>query len=43
MSFSLKDESLQSTLPAANSGLYELHLSWQDGGVTYYFEKKIII
>jgi len=42
-SFSVQDESLQMTLPAANSGLYELHLSWQDGGVTYYFEKKIII
>jgi hypothetical protein len=42
-SFSLQDESLQLNLPAVNSGLYELHLSWQDGGVTYYFEKKIFI
>ena len=26
-----------------NKGLHELHLSWQDGGITYYFEKKIFI
>ncbi|MEO6541126.1 MAG: FixH family protein [Ferruginibacter sp.] len=41
--FSLRDEPLQLMLPAANKGLYELHLSWQDGGVSYYFEKKIFI
>ena len=41
--FSIRDESLQMTIPPAGSGLYELHLSWQDGGVTYYFEKKIFI
>jgi hypothetical protein len=41
--FILKDESLQIEIPAGSKGLYELHLSWQDGGVTYYFEKKIII
>jgi hypothetical protein len=42
-SFSLVDEVLQITIPAGSKGLYELHLSWQDGGVTYYFEKKIFI
>ncbi len=42
-SFSVQDEPLQIILPAANRGLYELHLSWQDEGVTYYFEKKIFI
>ncbi len=42
-SFFLMDESLHINISAVNSGLYELHLSWQDGGVTYYFEKKIFI
>jgi len=41
--FTLKDEPLQMQIPAGDKGLYELHLSWQDGGVTYYIEKKIII
>jgi len=41
--FTLQDEPLQLEIPAGSKGLYELHLSWQDGGVTYYFEKKIII
>jgi len=41
--FSLKDESLQMPIPPDSKGLYELHISWQDGGVSYYFEKKIII
>lgn len=41
--FSVQDEPLQMVIPAANRGLYELHLSWQDGGVSYYFENKIII
>ena len=41
--FSVQDESLQMTIPAGSNGLFELHLSWQDGGVTYYFEKKIFI
>lgn len=41
--FTLKDEPLLINIPAGDKGLYELHLSWQDGGVTYYIEKKIII
>jgi hypothetical protein len=41
--FRLKDLPLQMEFPAGSKGLYELHLSWQDGGVTYYFEKKIFI
>ena len=41
--FSVQDELLQINIPAVNRGLYELHLSWQDGGVSYYFEKKIFI
>lgn len=41
--FSLQDASLEMPVPAANNRLYELHLSWRDGGVTYYFEKKIFI
>ncbi len=41
--FSLLDESLKVNIPAASIGLYQLQLSWQDGGVSYYFEKKIFI
>ncbi len=41
--FTLRDESLQINIPADHKGLYELHISWQDGSVTYYFEKKIFI
>lgn len=41
--FSLRDESLMMDLPVAKRGLYELQLSWQENGVAYYFEKKIII
>jgi hypothetical protein len=41
--FSVTDEVLQVTIPAGSKGLYELHLSWKDGGTTYYFEKKIFI
>ncbi|MEO7308216.1 MAG: FixH family protein [Ferruginibacter sp.] len=42
-SFSVQDKPVQLALPAANKGLYELHISWQDGSVSYYFEKKIFI
>jgi hypothetical protein len=41
--FAILDEALTLAIPAGSKGLYELHLSWQDGGVTYYFEKKIFI
>ncbi len=41
--FSLIDETLQMAIPAGSKGLYELHISWQDGGVSYYFETKIFI
>jgi hypothetical protein len=42
-SFSVLDETLQIDIPTGSKGLFELHVSWQDGGVTYYFEKKIFI
>lgn len=42
-SFTILDEVLELAIPAGSKGLYELHISWQDGGVTYYFEKKIFI
>ncbi len=42
-SFSVQDEPLQLAIPPTGNGQYELHLSWQDGSVTYYFEKKIFI
>lgn len=41
--FAVQDELLVLPLASVKSGLYELHLSWQEGGVTYYFEKKIFI
>lgn len=41
--FSVLDNALQVTIPEGRKGQYELHLSWKDGGVTYYFEKKIFI
>jgi len=41
--FSIQDEQLVIVLSSAKKGLYELHLSWQDGGVAYYFEKKLFI
>lgn len=42
-SFSVQDGTVRMEVPAYCKGQYELHLSWQDGGVTYYFEKKIFI
>ena len=39
----VQDEPVKIIKSATNKGLYELHLSWQDGGITYYFEKKIFI
>ncbi len=41
--FAVQDELLMIPLSAVKNGLYELHLSWQEGGVAYYFEKKIFI
>jgi hypothetical protein len=42
-SFTVLDETLELAIPNGSKGLYELHISWQDGGVNYYFEKKIFI
>ena len=42
-SFLLQDEFLQLPMPATDNKLFELHLSWQDGVVTYYLEKKILM
>ncbi len=41
--FSVQDSPVVMPIPAVKKGMYELHLSWQDGTVTYYFEKKIFI
>ena len=41
--FSIQDAPVEIPLSSAGSGMYELHLSWQDGSITYYFEKKIFI
>lgn len=42
-SFSLQDESLKMKIPVNQGLLYQLQLTWQDGRVSYYFEKKIFI
>jgi hypothetical protein len=34
---------LKIIIPKKNKGLHELHITWQADGLTYYFEKKIII
>jgi len=41
--FTVLDGPLQIPILKNSKGLYELHLSWQDGEVTYYFEKKIFL
>ena len=41
--FSVQDAPVIVPVPAGNKGQYELHLSWKDGTVTYYFEKKLFI
>jgi hypothetical protein len=41
--FSIMDQPLKIELPSTNKGLHELHLSWKEGSITYYFEKKIFI
>jgi hypothetical protein len=41
--FVIQDDPLIVSIPSFNKTEYELHLSWQADGVSYYFEKKIII
>jgi nitrogen fixation protein FixH len=41
--FTIRDTALQMVIPAMNKGQYELHISWQVAGVSYYFEKKIFL
>lgn len=41
--FRVKDEPLLLPLSAVKAGQYELHLSWKEEGLSYYFEKKIFI
>lgn len=41
--FSIQDEPLKIAIPAKNKGLHRLHLSWKEGTITYYLEKKIFI
>lgn len=43
MNFTIQDEPLVLPLSSAKNGFYELHLDWNDGVVTYYFEKRIFI
>ena len=41
--FTIQDAPLIVSIPSINKTEYELHLSWQADGMSYYFEKKIII
>jgi hypothetical protein len=41
--FTVQDRAVIIPVPKINRGLHELHLSWKDGEVTYYLEKKIFI
>ncbi len=40
---SLQDTLLKMPITPANRGLNELHIFWKVDGITYYFEKRIII
>jgi len=41
--FTIQDAPLIVSIPSINKTEYELHLNWQADGLSYYFEKKIII
>ena|SRR5664279_3222110 len=41
--FSVNDALVAVPIPPATSKHYELHLSWQVDGISYYFEQKIVI
>lgn len=41
--FSIQDEPLKIAIPSKNRGLHWLQLSWKEGDITYYFEKKFFI
>lgn len=41
--FTLTDEQLSIPLPESYKGLFYVKLNWKADGVTYYYEKKIII
>jgi hypothetical protein len=41
--FSLQDTRFTMPVGSSSTGQYELHISWQADGKTYYFEKKIFI
>jgi nitrogen fixation protein FixH len=41
--FAIQDTALQIVIPAINRGQYELHITWQAEGVSYYFEKKLFL
>jgi hypothetical protein len=41
--FAIQDAALEMAIPAINRGLYELHITWQVEGVSYYFEEKLFL
>ncbi len=41
--FAIQDAVLEMVIPAINRGQYELHITWQVEGVSYYFEQKLFL
>jgi len=41
--FDVQESLLVVPIPSIKTNEYELHLSWESGGLKYYFETKIII
>jgi hypothetical protein len=41
--FAIQDTVLEMVIPAVTRGQYELHITWQVDGVSYYFEQKLFL
>ncbi len=41
--FSMQDETITVAIPKTHNGSFELQISWQAGGINYYYGKKIFI
>jgi hypothetical protein len=41
--FAVETTSADMAIPAANTGMHELHVNWKVDGVSYYFEEKIFL
>ena len=43
INFSMQDSMQSISVPTTNKGLHVLQLNWQAEGISYYYEKKIIL